>query len=142
MSFRLPKKFPQFSDLKGILAQSKETENALYQTVQLIIQRLDQVKQVVEEQIAALQDAVTNILANVAPKTASYHTKNNETAVLPNSVQLLAGPGIIFDDSVPHKRTIKTDLASHYDCPLSDGDLIEASIIFAAGECVIVQVPV
>jgi len=32
--------------------------------------------------------------------------------------------------------------SSHYDCPLSDGDLTAAEIIFASGECVIVQVPV
>jgi len=31
---------------------------------------------------------------------------------------------------------------SHYDAPLTDGDLVAADLIFAAGECVIVQVPV
>jgi hypothetical protein len=33
-------------------------------------------------------------------------------------------------------------LGTHYDCPLSDGDLVAADLIFAAGECIIVQVPV
>jgi len=32
--------------------------------------------------------------------------------------------------------------ANHYDCPLSDGDLAAADLIFANGECIIVQVPV
>jgi hypothetical protein len=32
--------------------------------------------------------------------------------------------------------------STHYDAPLSDGDLVAADLIFAAGECIIVQVPV
>lgn len=32
--------------------------------------------------------------------------------------------------------------STHYDCPLSDGDLLAADLIFAAGECIVVQVPV
>ena len=32
--------------------------------------------------------------------------------------------------------------ATHYDAPLTDGDLVEANLIFALGECIIVQVPV
>jgi hypothetical protein len=31
--------------------------------------------------------------------------------------------------------------ATHYDAPLSDGDLVAADLIYAAGECIIVQVP-
>jgi len=32
--------------------------------------------------------------------------------------------------------------ATHYDAPLTDGDLVEANLIFALGDCIIVQVPV
>lgn len=31
---------------------------------------------------------------------------------------------------------------THYDSPLSDGDLLVADLIFADGECIIVQVPI
>jgi hypothetical protein len=34
------------------------------------------------------------------------------------------------------------DEFDHYDAPLSDGDLVAAELIYAAGECIIVQVPI
>lgn len=140
MPFKPPKKQPQFADLKGILAQTKETENPLYQTIQVLIERLVQFRAVTIEQIEDVT-IPENILQNVATKFATYHTKEDEVAVLPNSWQLLAGPGIVFDDSVPNKRTISAP-ALYYDAPLTDGDPDETDLIFAAGECIIVQVPV
>ena len=143
MVFRPPKKPPQFADLKGILAQTKDTENPLYQTIQILIERLDQTKQVNDDKLGKIGQDISNILKNLANKFATYITKEDEIAVLPNSVQLLAGTGIIFDDSVPNKRTISTSIGgNHYDCPLSDGDVDEAHLIFANGECIIVQCPV
>jgi hypothetical protein len=138
MTFRPPKKFPRFADLKGILAQTKKTEEPLYQTVQLIIERLDQLKDITDEKLAAIESGTP---LNFATKFATYHTKLDETAALPNSVQLLAGTGILFDDSVPNKRTISSG-ALHYDAPLTDGNVDETDLIFALGECIIVQVPV
>lgn len=44
MPFRPPKKQAQFADLKTTLAQYKEPDNALYQTVQEIIERLGSFK--------------------------------------------------------------------------------------------------
>lgn len=143
MPFRPPKKPHEFADLKGILAQSKDTDSATYQTLQVLIERLDSFRTIIQDQV---QTVTNNVLKNVASKFATYHTKEDETAVLPNSWQLLAGTGIIFDDSIPNKRTINSTGGSggsnHYDCPLSDGDLNEADLIFANGECIIVQVPV
>ncbi len=52
MAFRKPKKQPQFADLIGILAQTKDTENPLYQTVQEIIKRLTQFQGVTVEELA------------------------------------------------------------------------------------------
>lgn len=140
MPFKPPKKQPQFADLKGILAQSKETENPTYQVIQELIERLTQFRAVTIEQIenVAIPD---NILQNVATKFATYHTKENEVGVLPNSWRLLAGEGIVFDDSVIHERTISAP-ALFYDAPLTDGHPDETDLIFAAGECIIVQVPV
>jgi hypothetical protein len=136
MPFRPRRKQPEFADLKGILSQSKQTDNALYQTVQAIIERLIQFQQVTLEEIAALTDP-KNPLSNVASKYATYHTKNDETFILPNSWQLLAGPGVIFDDSVSNQRTIKI----YYDAPLTDGNVTDTGFIFGLGECIIVQVP-
>lgn len=142
MAFRPPKKPPQFADLKGILSQGKDTDSAIYQTIQVLIERLDQLKDHTQDQITNITKS-DDFLKNIASKFATYHTKEDETTKLPNSVQLLAGTGIIFDDSVVNKRTIKsTGGSSHYDCPLSDGDVNEADLIYANGECVIVQVPV
>lgn len=148
MAFRPPKKQPRFADLNGILAQSrKEVDHALYQTIQIMIERLTQFQQVTLEQIADINNSINEseaILNIAADKTATYLTTADETLKLPNSVQLLAGTGITFDDSVPNERTISSSGGSsdHYDSPLSDGDLTAADLIFADGECVIVQVPI
>jgi hypothetical protein len=145
MPFKPPKKPPQFADLKGILAQSKDTENATYQTVEQIIERLEQLKNLHEDKISAINDEISAINKNAASRFATYHTKQNETAILPNSIRLLPGTGITFDDTVPHERTISSSgggMAGYYDCPLTDGDPVAADLIFAAGECIIVQVPV
>jgi len=141
MSFRPKKKQPQFADLKGVLSQSKKTDNALYQTVVVLVDRLTQLQGDINEELEKLSPDGAG--STTASKLASYHTKFNEVVVLPNSVQLLAGAGIAFNDTIPNQRTISAIAGgAYYDCPLSDGDLIAADLIFAAGECIIVQVPV
>lgn len=141
MPFRPPRKQPQFADLKGILAQTRDTESPLYQVIQEIIDRLTQFQAVTIEQVTGITGEIENALKNVANKNATYHTKENEVPILPNSVQLLAGFGITFDDSVANKRTISVS-SNRYDAPLTDGDVDETHLIFALGECIIVQVPV
>ena len=145
MAFKKPKKQPEFADLIGILAQTKKADNSLYQTVQEIINRLVQLQDLINEDIAkklSEQDAAKRF----ATKFATFLTLNDETAALPNSLQLLAGSGIVLDSSVPNHLTISSSggsgLGNHYDCPLSDGDTAAADLIFADGECIIVQVPV
>lgn len=139
MPFRPPKPTPQFADLKGILAQSKQTEDAIYQVIQSIIERLDQLKINVVEKIDG--NAAAAIL-HFATRDATYHTKEDETGALPNSVQLLAGANVIFDDSVANQRTISVGGgAGVYDDPLTDGILPATELIFADGNCIIVQVP-
>jgi len=111
--------------------------------VQQMIERLDQFKGTTKSGLTALAENDKTGGKNINGRFAAptYHTKENEKAILPNSVQLLAGPGIIFDDSEKNKRTIKTS-NSGYDCPLTDGNVDETQLIFALGECIIVQVPV
>lgn len=138
-------KQPEFADLKGILAQTRETENPLYQVVAQIIDRLTQFQKITTGRIEQVNDKTEGGNQDFANKSATYHTKNDETSSLPNSVQLLPGTNIVFDDSILNRRVINATGSSvddHYDCPLSDGNTIEADLIYANGECIIVQVPI
>jgi len=103
MPFRPSKKQPQFADLKGILAQSKDIDGALYQTLGTLIDRLTQFRDLTVEKLENVGTGGTGTGGNL---TATYHTKNNETTDLPNSVQLIAGLGVTFDDSTPNQRVI------------------------------------
>lgn len=74
-----------------------------------------------------------------------YLTADDEIANLPNSKELVAGTNINFDDSVANKRIINVeDNETHFDgywTPLTDGDLDETELIFAAGDAVMMWVP-
>lgn len=105
MGFRSKTKQPQFADLKGILSQSKQTDNALYQTVQILIERLTQLQGNLNSDIAGINEEIEELGAAEPP----------------------INPELEFD---------------HYDCPLTDGLVPVTELIFAAGECIIVQVPI
>ena len=111
MAFRQPKKQPQFADLIGILSQSKQTDNALYQTVQELINRLIQLQNVTGEEIDSIF-AKDDAAKRFASKFATFLTKENDITILPNSFQLLPGLGIAFDISIPHRLTINSLAAS------------------------------
>lgn len=138
MPFKPPPEQPDFSTLFTSLSNSRlqVTNNALYQTIFFLIQNTN----ISRDQLVDAIDVIDQGLSDIG--AASFLTIEDETATFPNSRELLAGPGITFDDSVAGERTISTGLGNHYDCPLSDGDLVEANLIYAAGECIIVQVPV
>ncbi len=81
-----------------------------------------------------------------APTDASYVTIGVDSELSAERV-LTAGTGITITDGGPGSTVTIAATgggggSDHYDCPLSDGDLTAAEIIFASGECVIVQVPV
>ena len=149
MAFRPKKKQPEFASLKTTLAQIKtSTDTALYQTLQILIERLMQFQGLTLQDIADINDSINNILSIiniVADKNRTYITFDDETLNLPNSYQLLPGTNITFDVSVPNQLTINADFppsgGNFYDSPLSDGSETEAELIFANGECIIVQVP-
>ena len=65
MPFRPKAKQPQFADLKGILAQSKDTDNALYQTVQILIERLGQFQTVQNGTIDELRNIISNTKTDI-----------------------------------------------------------------------------
>lgn len=141
MPFKPGPQQPDFSTLFTSLSNSRlqVTNNALYQTIFFLIQNTNISRDQLIDAIETIDQGLSDIGA------ASFITVDDETAIFPNSRQLLAGPGIEFDDSVAGERTISTGaggIGTHYDSPLSDGDLVEANLIYAAGECVIVQVPV
>jgi hypothetical protein len=136
-------KQPTFSDLKTILNQSKDTDSALYLTVKLIIDRLNQFQSVTLGDVNGKlsQDDASK---KFATKSASFLTGNDDSTSLPNSLQLVAGTGITFDLSVANKLKIDSSgsgISSVYDSPLTDGNVDETNFIFANGDCIIVQIP-
>lgn len=150
MPFRPKKKQPNFATIKSILAQTRTEDNALYQVIQQIIEKLGQFQSVTVDEIADVNNSINNsisILTNKINTTGTYLTVTDERGNLPNSWYLVPGTNIAFDQTVPNQFKINctledTGLGNHYDCPLSDGDLDETNLIYAAGECIIVQVPV
>jgi hypothetical protein len=140
MPFKPPPEQPDFSTLFTSLSNSRlqVTNNALYQTIFFLIQNTN----ISRDQLVDAIDVIDQGLSDIG--AASFITVEDETSTFPNSRQLLAGPGIAFDDSVAGERTISTDggIGNHYDSPLTDGNVDETDLIFALGECIIVQVPV
>lgn len=65
MAFKKPRNQPQFADLMGILAQTRETENPLYQVVQQLIERLGQMKDVTQERIEEVRNVVSEAITNI-----------------------------------------------------------------------------
>lgn len=88
-----------FSALLNTGLQTKD--NPLYQVIYLLIQALKQ-----------LQDIIFGTNTTGGLINQSYLTVNNDTAVLPNSRQLLPGTNITFDDTIPGKRTINSTAGS------------------------------
>ena len=118
MPFRPEPNPPQFADLKGSLAQSKNTlDHATYQTIQILIERLVTWQKQVQEKLAEADPDNPN--ANVATKFATYITEQDESLALPNSRQLIAGIGITLDVSVPHEITISSSGGAY--APMSTG---------------------
>src|SRR5215203_1379456 len=147
MAFQKPKKQPQFSDLKGILAQTKKSDEPFYQTIAQIIDRLTQFQTVLVEEVADINDSInsTETIINItANKRATYITETDERLNLPFSRKLIAGSGITLDYSVLNELTLSSSGGSGttYDSPLTDGNLDETELIYALGDCIIVQVPV
>lgn len=139
MAFKPGAVQPDFSSLITSLDNSKtQTSNySLYQTIFLLIQNVNRARDL----LVKSDDQINQDLAEIF--AATFLTVNDETNDFPNSRQLLPGTGITFDDTVDGKRTINATGGSgnFYDSPLSDGDLVEADLIFGNGDPIICQVP-
>lgn len=142
MAFRPEKKFPEFADLKGILAQSRrQLDQATYQTLAQLIDRLTDFKLENENK---LSDLLTEEEADLlyAAKTATYITENDETSLLPNSRQLLAGTGIVLDDSVAGELTVSTVGAGGAEWSvLTNSNSDNPELIFADGDVIMTHTP-
>jgi len=130
MPYRPPRKLPKFADLKVILSQSKNTDDPLYQVIQEIIERLSTFQfEVTPEQIANSGGGGGG--GGGATAFATFLTRQDETAALPNSLQFLARYGLKLDNSVPAKEIIDLDLeylGNFAAGPTySDGDVVVAA---------------
>lgn len=93
---------PDFAPLYTSLANSKtqKENNALYQTIFLLIRQVTQSRDLLVDDVNTLNTTISAILQ------ATILTVNDESHLFFNSRQELAGSGIAFDDTIPHKRTI------------------------------------
>lgn len=113
------------------------TNNPLYQTVYYLIRAIKELQNETNEAISNISIPTTGL------EDLDFLTHSDESAALPNSRQLIAGTNVSFDDTPVNQRIVNvTVAAAYYDSPLTDGDLDETELIFASGDCVIVQVPV
>lgn len=118
-----------YRDLLGTLVNSKiqQSNPPLFQVISILLQRLgdnkDLVVNILEDFRARIQfvsDTIIN-LDGIATN-ATFLTVNDETITLPSSVQLLAGVGISFDDSVPNRRTINATATGSGVLPMVNGE--------------------
>lgn len=121
MAFRSSRKAPQFADLKSILAQTKDTDNALYQVVQEIIERLGRFD------FSTVDTSTGGSGGGGGGGNETYLTKVDETASLPNSRQLLARYGLKTTDN-SSQRIVDLDLEYLGDhipaTTYTDGDIV------------------
>jgi len=146
MTFRKPKKSPEFAPLKSTLAQSKETENALYQTLAELIDRLAQLKTYTDEKDVNINNSInkSNTTINIkADKDRTYVTYDYEAASLPKSRQLIAGTGITLDKTPPNEIIISASgggggMGSGYWIPITNGDPVSPELLFDSnGDCIV-----
>jgi hypothetical protein len=128
MAFRPPRRAPEFADLKATLAQSRDVDNTLYQVVQEIIERLSWFTFDTVQAVSDGGGSGGGGGGGGANQFATYFTKQDETAVLPNSLQLIHRYGLKENDAVANKRTVDLDLeylGNFVAGPLySDGDVV------------------
>lgn len=113
MPFKPPPAQPDFEKLRPIISSSKIAikDNALHQILTGLLDQLKKFQKITVDNIADLNEIIEAIdltLNNLIEElqNASFLTVDDETLQFPDSVQLLPGTGIAFDDSVPNERTI------------------------------------
>lgn len=102
MAFRPASKPPQFADLKGILSQSKETDNPLYQVVQEIIERLTQLDLVKGDQIKNIEKKIETFTTIITPPAGEELPAHHAITHQPGGTDPMAV------DAVPATGSLRT----------------------------------
>jgi hypothetical protein len=144
------------TDLASLLTVLNNThlmqrDNPLYQFCAELLKRVGKFQGDIADQVKTNTTAIDTItgggggggtpITPGADVNSDFLTWSDESSSLPNSRNLVAGTGVSFDDTVANIRTINVPGMAYYDSPLTDGDVLETDLIFAAGDCIIVQVP-
>jgi len=135
MAFKKDPEQPQYADLITSLSNSRAQikENALYQTIYILLQRLTKSRNMFLEDLKDLEGLINSF------KNITFITLDDETISLPNSRKLMESLGIDFDDSIFGERTLRL---THYWTPLTDGSESETELITANGDVIMVEVPI
>ena len=124
MAFTPKNKQPEFASLKGILAQMRgKKDDALYKTIQFIIERLTKFQTAVNGDVIDINNSINDVSSIVdikADKKRTYLTATDESLQLPNSRQLIAGTNITFIDTVDNQRTVNATGGNDH-VPMSTG---------------------
>jgi len=125
---------PDFADLIVSLSNSRAQikENALYQTLFILLQRITRSRDLILEDLKDLEGLLNDL------KNVTFITIDDETISLPNSRRLMESLGIDFDDSVFGERTLRL---THYWNVLTDGATPPA-LISADGDAIACEHPV
>ncbi len=134
---------PEFDSLKATLLDAKlqTSNNALYQTIFNLIEKVRQARDVTLGTIQTIVTNVTNIgdtiiiIGNLI-RLAPFLTWDADVLNLPNSRRLLAGTGITFDDTVANERTISSEGGAWM--PVTTGAEPIQLVSDGIGQCVMV----
>jgi hypothetical protein len=140
-----------FNQLISTLVSSgiHATNNALFQTINQLILYCQKNKNLTITNIEEINTNIKDlsditIIAQQNIKDATFWTENDETASFASSIQVIAGTGITLDYTVANQVTVSSTGggSTGYWAPLTDGNVDETDLIFASGECIMVNVPV
>lgn len=92
------------------------TNNPLYQTIYYLIRAIKELQNETSEAISGIPIPVTGL------EDLDFLTHSDESAILPNSRQLIAGTNVSFDDTVVNQRTVNVTIS-----PGSVDDFVVAS---------------
>lgn len=112
-----------------------QTNNPLYQLLKTLIQAAQEFQSEQEAINTASGGAIVTL------SDLDFLTHSDESIVLPNSRQLIAGINVTFDDTVVNQRTVNVLAAGPQWSVLTDGDLIEPELIFAGGDVIMTHIP-
>jgi len=142
------------SQLVGTSLQNKDP--LLYQVIKQLIDILltvvDEANVLAANDATAVKPSVNNFstvlfsqdLFEDTFQLLNNITTNNTTNNFNTTTSYLFLDEYLFEDTYMFGSvgTVTTSSSNHYDSPLTDGNVDETDLIFASGECVIVQVPV